>query len=101
MSLFKKEVKRIIADQDVRDPRATLLAIEKLLDAKITGPKKPKPFFSVSVFDDGRVVIASTDVDALNLKGWHATRDALQQYAVARTAQLIEELGQKANQNDN
>lgn len=98
MSLFKKEVKRIIADQDVRDPRATLLAIEKLLDAKITGPKKPKPFFSVSVFDDGHCIISANKDDTLNLKGCYATHDALKQYAAARVAQL---LGQKADQNDN
>lgn len=42
MSRFKKEVAAVIANQDVRDPRAALLAIEKLLTAKITGPKKPK-----------------------------------------------------------
>lgn len=98
MSLFKKEVKRIIADQDVRDPRATLLAIEKLLDAKITGPKKPKPYFSVSVFADGHCIIAANKDDAINLKGCYATHDALKQFAATCVVQL---LGQKANQNDN
>lgn len=41
MSRFKKEVKAIIKDFDVRDPRGALLAIERLCDAKISGPKKP------------------------------------------------------------
>ena len=49
MSLFKKEVKAIIAGQDVRDPRAALLAIERLLDAKITGPKKPEKLLRITV----------------------------------------------------
>ena len=40
MSRFKKEVKAIIKDHDARDPRGALLAIERLLDAKITGPKE-------------------------------------------------------------
>jgi len=49
MSRFKKEVKAIIADQDVRDPRATLLAIERLCDAKISGPKKPEKLLRITV----------------------------------------------------
>ena len=100
MSLFKKEVKRIIADQDVRDPRATLLAIKKLLDAKITGPKKPKPYFSVSVFAGGEVVIASTDNDSANLNGCYAIHEALQQYAQKRVRDLLaSRAGVKQNDN--
>ena len=49
MSSFKKEVKAIIADQDVRDPRAALLAIERLLDAKVTGQKKPEKLLRITV----------------------------------------------------
>lgn len=50
MSLFKNEVKAIIAGQDVRDPRAALLAIERLLDAKISGgPKKPEKLMRITV----------------------------------------------------
>lgn len=63
MSRFKKEVAAVIANQDVRDPRAALLAIEKLLTAKVAGPKKLKVYVKllgevlcINVFkrDDGK-----------------------------------------------
>jgi len=51
MSRFKKEVAAVIANQDVRDPRAALLAIEKLLTAKIAGPKKGALVLRVDVIE--------------------------------------------------
>lgn len=70
MSPFKKEVKAIIASQDVRDPRAALLAIECLCDAKISGPKKPEKILRITVVQGSlpgtvKVEIAHNERDIL------------------------------------
>lgn len=49
-----KEIKAIVRDFDVRDPRDALFAIEQVLKAKVTG--KQKPVFKVEVFDQGEVL---------------------------------------------
>ncbi len=46
-----KEIKAIVRDFDVRDPRDALFAIEQVLKAKVTG--KQKPVFRIDVFDEG------------------------------------------------
>lgn len=56
-----KEIKAIVRDFDVRDPRGALFAIEQVLKAEVTGKQKPK--FRVSVFDDGPFI--RVDVDDL------------------------------------
>ena len=62
MSLFKKEVKAIIAGQDVRDPRAALLAIERLCDAKISGPKKPEKLLRITVTEGSLPGTVAVDI---------------------------------------
>lgn len=58
-----KEIKAIVRDFDVRDPRGAMFAIEQVLDAEISGTKKQKPVFKVEVFDQGEVI--KVDVSGL------------------------------------
>lgn len=37
---IRKEIKTVLREMDVRDPRQTIAAIERLVTAKITKPKK-------------------------------------------------------------
>ena len=89
MSSFKKEVKAIIADQDVRDPRAALLAIERLLDAKITGQKKPEKLLRITVVSGDlpgtvKVDIAHNDCELDILVSLAAVRKTVISFLEAR-----------------
>lgn len=101
MSSFKKEVKAIIEGHDVRDPRGALLAIERLLDAKITGQKKPKRFLRIDVVEGdlpGRRTcnILYNEADMLTTGlALHVARDSIKDFA----AHLITKLEAKENPN--
>lgn len=51
-----KEIKAIVRDFDVRDPKGAMIAIEGVINAEISGTKKQKPVFKVEVFDQGEVI---------------------------------------------
>lgn len=103
MSRFKKEVKAIIKEHDVRDPRGALLAIERLLDAKITGTKKPRRLLRIDVVEGdlpGKLTcnIAHDAANPLNTAlALHAVRDSTKGFAT----HLITELQNPTKENPN
>lgn len=86
MSLVLKQIRRIVAEQDVRDPRAALVAIEKAIADQPVKPKKRKPFFAVKVFavpEKGSVDVAIdySPIDRLNQIAVTATLTSLAKFA--------------------
>jgi hypothetical protein len=46
-----EQIKDVMRNHDVRDPRGAVLAIASILDAKSLAPKEPKPSLSIKVFE--------------------------------------------------
>lgn len=61
---IRKEIKSMLAGDDVRDPRATIMAIAKLVSIKKVEPPKVKPIFQLVIdnaFDATRIKIDFAD----------------------------------------
>jgi len=91
-----KQIKRILTNSDVRDPRAALIAIEAIVVAKEAEPaKKLKPVFSIHVYDHGNgdisVALEAKNEDKVKPSHGYAAIKALHSYADKRAQAEIKE----------
>ena len=80
-----KQIKRILKDHDVRDPRGALQAIEQVVaQPKAKKPKAPKPLLQLALVKTGpKTVSVAVQFDKDNLKPRH----------VVTTIESLEEFG--------
>jgi hypothetical protein len=92
VSLKLSEIKRILKESDVRDPRATLLAIEKVAFQK-NPDTKIKPVLRIDVTDRGNGYMEVTlcgDEDAVLPIHAHAAIKGIKGYGEMRAAKSKE-----------
>lgn len=79
-----KQIKRIIAEHDVRDPRGALFAIEEVLKQKKPAADKqpPKPLFNMTLDRVGNKTTCTIQFDREKLKPGHVVKaiDLLQEF---------------------
>ena len=87
MSRKLKEIRRILTEHDVRDPRGALVAVEQTLNSKNPNPvKKVKPLITASLTKTGK---GQGEVEVLTAEG----------FKVKHLIALIESLNHFGNEN--
>ena len=93
-----KQIKRVLTNSDVRDPRAALIAIEAIVVAKEAGTtKKLKPCLVGNVYDHGNgdlsVTLEARNEDKVEAHHAKALITAVRSYALARAEKLSAQQG--------
>lgn len=85
-----KQIKNVVRNFDVRDPRGAMEAIEHILKAESLVPKEPKPVLTIKVFDNGtQIDVNLKHIDAIDPAIVLAAKEAINQFGQSRFGNVI------------
>jgi len=86
-----KQIKDIVRNFDVRDPRGAMVAIDKILKEKSLAPKQPKPSLSIKVFElaGGEINVSLKGVVGIDPAVVLAARESIDQFGQQEFGDVI------------
>jgi len=77
-----KQIKDVMRNHDVRDPRGAVLAIADILDGESLAPKEPKPSLSIKVFElaGGEINVTLKHAEGIDPAVVLAARESIDQF---------------------
>ena len=85
-----KQIKDVVRNFDVRDPRAAIVAIADIINAKSLAAKQPKPVLTIKVFEQGdEIDVALKHVANIDPSIVLAAKEVIDQFGQNKFGKLI------------